>query len=341
MTDSNAIGDSQGELDNDQAVRRFGGSLGQVKRTLQNTYDDLLLKDSTSDEDDECSNRTPRPGKVTRVENANYSSASTITTGSSPANSSHTRGLAARGASTCEKHLIRHSNDKKILFAMLLGLKPEDKSFGDPEHDNCFFNVKGKSSWTPGLKETIGEVVRRHYILFPGEKEKQCKSWKKKEGKKWLRENPITDADDVAFLLAEEKKFREQLAAAQDEKNNNKQSLYDTSQPRTEWIGLLPWLRLGHVLVHDSVYSLYQDKDRWEGRAGTDGRNSDLRPQQWFEKAEEVYNDESVTFDTLILPDLHSDFRLSYRLDKTNTPMTTAETIKKSFKRPSRNSLCH
>lgn len=59
MTDSNAIGDSQGELDNDQAVRRFGGSLGQVKRTLQNTYDDLLLKDSTSDEDDECSNRTP------------------------------------------------------------------------------------------------------------------------------------------------------------------------------------------------------------------------------------------------------------------------------------------
>lgn len=91
----------------------------------------------------------------------------------------------------------------------------------------------------------------------------------------------------------------------------------------------MPWLRLGHVLIHDSVYQLYQDKDQWEGRAGTDGRNSSLRPQQWFEKAEEIYNDENIVFNTLVLTELHSDYRQSYVLDKTNTPITTAETIKK------------
>lgn len=201
----------------------------------------------------------------------------------------------------CKKFLEEKSNDKKVLFAMLLGIKQNEPDFADPEHDDCVFNTKGKNSWNPTAAELIQEVMRRHAVLFPTEEAKACKSWKKKKARQWLLDHPIVDSTEVRFLLEEEKKFREQLFASEKEQNQ-------LDLRRNDWVGLLPWLRLAHVMVHDNVYLLYQEKDAWEGRAGTDGRNSDLRPKQWFEKAEEIYNDSAVVFHTLILPDLHTDF---------------------------------
>lgn len=121
------------------------------------------------------------------------------------------------------------------------------------------------------------------------------------------------------------------MLASQEEKNGQNPALHQGAQPRTDLIGLLPWLRLGHVLIQDSVFPLYQEKDR--GRyvqAPMVEIQIYIRPKQWFEKAEEMYNDENITFDALQIPELHANFRQSYHLDKSNTPMTNAETIKKN-----------
>lgn len=308
-------------------VRRFGGSLGQIKPSRPSRDYALDLPSSSDDEEEQP--RTPRPSKVPRLPNASYSSTSTLTSGSSNNKVVAPSTSTTAVISASEKYYIDNGNDKKILLSMLLGLKQDEPSFGDPDHSDSIYNTKGKSKWSPSGDQLVQEVIRRHKLLYPGQREKECKSWKKYKARQWLINNPIMEQADIRFLLEEEKKFRNVLLASEDEKNNQNPSLNQTAQPRTDWIGLMPWLRLGHVLVHDSVYELYQDKDRWEGRAGTDGRNSDQRPKQWFEKAAEVYNDETITFDSLLLPDLHSDFAQSYKLDKTNTPMTNAETIKK------------
>lgn len=89
---------------------------------------------------------------------------------------------------------------------MLLGLKKDDEAFGDPEHKDSVFNIKGKSIWTPGSEECRNEVRRRYSVFFPTHDEKRCESWKKKRLKQWLRDNPITDPIDITFLCAEEKK---------------------------------------------------------------------------------------------------------------------------------------
>lgn len=306
-------------------VRSLGGSFGQIKPA----HDTTILNSDSEDEDD-LAYLTPL--KKTRV-HPPQSTTSTLTSKSGQSSSleaSPPSSSSGGGMSTCEKYLIEKQNSKKVLFAMLLGLKNGEPSFGDPDHNDSFFNLKGKSQWLPSKTEYVAEVQRRYAVLHPEKKEKACSSWMKKTLKQWLIDHPITDPKDVVFLLAEEEKFRNQIVASQEERQNQNQQLYSKeSQPRTEWIGLMPWLRLAHVMIHDGVFQLYQEKDRWETRAGTDGRNSEQRPQQWFEKAEEVYNNEDTVFDTLLLPNLHTDFAQSYRLDKTNTPVTTAETIKK------------
>lgn len=90
---------------------------------------------------------------------------------------------------------------------MLIGLKKDDISFGDPEHKDSFWNCKGKSLWMPSTEEVINEIQRRHSVMHPEKKPKACSSWKKHAMKQWLLEHPVTDPRDVAYLFAEERKF--------------------------------------------------------------------------------------------------------------------------------------
>ena len=277
-----------------------------------------------SDNSDERQLKTPPPTKVQRTSATGRtasSSASTLTATS--ASSLSTK--RSTNATESELYFKAKNKNKKVLFAMLYGVVDDC----DPEEKGSFWDCEEKKNWLPTIDILQDEVRRRSVMNRPeGTKPKACNSWKKYRLKEWLKENPITDEKDKVFLLQEYEYFRQKVFKAEEERKLQNPDLYKTSA-RSDWIGMLPWLRLGHTLIHDRVCPLYKEKDRWEGRQGTCGRNSDQRPKTWYEVAADIYNDKSLSFTTIRMPDVHSDFVEEIVLDGTNTPTTTPETIKK------------
>lgn len=159
-------------------------------------------------------------------------------------------------------------------------------------------------------KHLADEVQRRHFITNPNAKPRMIKSKTKADLKKILIEDRITTTADVQFLLRKEEAFRARIIEAEKEKEAiNASNADNQSTARSnDWIGMLPWLRLGHVIIHEEVIELYKEKDAWEGCLGSDGRNSEERPDDWTAVAARVYNSSEYVFDTLVLTYLHHEF---------------------------------
>jgi hypothetical protein len=80
--------------------------------------------------------------------------------------------------------------------------------------------------------------------------------------------------------------------------------------------GNVPFFRLIHCAVDDSIIDAYRNRDVVEpGRMEVENRNSCVREENVWEKIAKLWNDEEFEPHTLILPDIHPyEFQTSEQL---------------------------
>jgi len=228
----------------------------------------------------------------------------------------------ADNTSVCQRFYIENKNDKKVLFAMAVGIGKDGdvEDIGDLEVEP-YSSSKKKSHFKPSSPVLHKEVQRRSGIA--GGAVPKSKNWKNPKLLEWLKENPITDADDLKFVKAEVAAYRQLLLAAAAE--TKKQD--DDANAR--WTGSKPYLRLYHVLIDDTLRDAYFHRNDVMNRAQLDARKSTDRPPTFYEEAAALYNNQNFNPTTSSFPDLHSDFAEPISLPASEAPIpVNAEKIK-------------
>lgn len=136
----------------------------------------------------------------------------------------------------------------------------------------------------------------------------------------------MTEESDVEFIKIEEALFRLQTKKSQEERLAQKE-LYE-NEASSNWIGLHCFLRLIEVCCKESLHQSHMNIHRWEGREGTDARNSVKNGPSFFELASDVFNDPSAVFTTDALPDLHEDYAQPITLKTEEIPECTPDKFK-------------
>ena len=207
----------------------------------------------------------------------------------------------ADNTSVCQRFYIENKNDKKVLFAMAVGIGKDGdvEDIGDLEVEP-YSSSKKKSLFKPSSLVLHKEIQRRSGI--DGGAVPKSKNWSNPKLLQWLKENAITDADDLKFVKAEVAAYRQLLLAAAAE--TKKQD--DDANAR--WTGSKPYLRLYHVLIDETLRDAYFHRNDVMNRAQLDARKSTDRPPTFYEEAAALYNNKNFNPITSSFPDLHSDF---------------------------------
>jgi len=221
------------------------------------------------------------------------------------------------GAKSAQQQYLASNQDKKVLLALCIGLSVGDYS-SEP-----YTSARKKNLFKPETLHLSSEVKRRYLRNHKGNgklKVPKCDNWGKKKLTDWLIDNPITNQDEVSFILERELEFRNAVQAS------------NTEAPIASADGfytLKSCLRLHHVLTDDRVRQLYARRNDLSDRLGTDARGSDSRPATWFEVAADLYNDSSYCPTSLALPYLHDDFADSMTLEKDFQRKVSPDEVKK------------
>ena len=220
----------------------------------------------------------------------------------------------ADNTSVCQRFYIENKNDKKVLFAMAVGIGKDGdvEDIGDLEVEP-YSSSKKKSLFKPSSLVLHKEIQRRSGI--DGGAVPKSKNWSNPKLLQWLKENAITDADDLKFVKAEVAAYRQLLLAAAAETKSQE----DEAQLR--WTGSKPHLRLYHVLIDDTVKDAYFHRNDVMTRQELDARRSADRPPTFYEKAAALYNSATFNPTTACLPDLHSDFGRAIPLLASEAPI--------------------
>lgn len=152
----------------------------------------------------------------------------------------------------------------------------------------------------------------------------------KPEAMQWLKENPVKDPADVAFLISTEGElYKTLLEVAKEAEEASKEKRANAS-----WTGNLPWLRLYCSMVHDDCRQIMPGKDLTLKRDELDaGLRSDLRPMTYEAAVAKIYNDPDIVFYTEINPELHVTFEEAIELHFDSMPggEIDAEDVKKKI----------
>ena len=109
---------------------------------------------------------------------------------------------------------------------------------------------------------------------------------------------------------------------------NESQQREDDRVIHHSWSSDVPFLRLYHTLVDDSIRAAFGKAYAAKKREELDGRNSSLI-QTFYEKTSNHFNDPNWITNSLILPDLHRDYTTSPPLPLNVAPLTLKEFQKK------------
>jgi hypothetical protein len=145
--------------------------------------------------------------------------------------------------------------------------------------------------------------------------------------RKWLEENPIEGESDVEFLKSDVEHHRQASEAAR--------STISTERETLNWTGQVPYLRLTHCVVDDSIKEAYLNRDTIQpGSMEVENRNSSVREESVWEKIANLWNDREFEPETLCLPDLHPhEFlfpeRLTYDKVELMLPTTPSRVMEK------------
>jgi len=196
-------------------------------------------------------------------------------------------------------------SDIRILFCMVIGLK-EDKypwcAEKEPfkDHKNFLQEIK------PQNKHLKAEIVR-HQIAYCLDLKARPAQWKREKLDTWLKSNPIplTEVDDLAFLKEQlpiwEKNIRDINQADERASEKGRQVL-------AGWYGSLPYLRLIHCLIHDSVKPKLLTQHAAKSREELDARNSDQAETSVITVIKNLYNDPDFVPESFVLPHVHEEF---------------------------------
>ena len=88
----------------------------------------------------------------------------------------------------------------------------------------------------PNKNNLVIDIVRRCYNS--NDSVKKCKSWTITKCKDWLVNNPVTELNDIPFLLHEEGLFSEIVKQSNKEGNKVKQLIEDDIND--SWYGIEP-----------------------------------------------------------------------------------------------------
>ena len=122
---------------------------------------------------------------------------------------------ADKAEAAAEDFYIEKNNCKKVLMAMLIGLKSDDgRKLGDVMEEP-YSGFGQKTKFQPSSVEVKGEVKRRARQL--GIKEPKPAYWAKTKCVRWLLDNPIKNKTDVAWLKMVEKEMYNALLAEAEE----------------------------------------------------------------------------------------------------------------------------
>ena len=187
-----------------------------------------------------------------------------LASSASGASASPTRNLqdttAFVNAGTCEaeRFLVEQSNRWTTLFALCIGL---DETLDDgltkkpllDLNESPFKSLK-KKDIKPSLECLKEEVKRRSGLEVNRAKNiPKPNGWSAPKCIEWLKDNPITTNDDVAFLYRKEKEVKEIVANATQKAPAASANQSLDGEPGNKWFGPLPYLRLIHCLFEDDI----------------------------------------------------------------------------------------
>jgi hypothetical protein len=228
----------------------------------------------------------------------------------------------------CERLFKANGESLCELMSMCIGLKSgDDRTLGDALAEP-YASMKFRKKVNPTQKHMSDEIKRR--AALEGIDLPTCKYWTKDKLVIWLNENPVTVPEDIQFLVMEECKLFHTVSAGKKETAAISETSSTSRSP--SWTTNEPYLRLYHCCFHDEVKPLLMSMNNVMDRPVLDARNSNARPETFFEAVARVYNDECTLFMSEMLPDLHYSFARSITLDFDDMPgEVTPEEVKKRF----------
>ena len=201
--------------------------------------------------------------------------------------------------SPAEQFYIRHNQDKRVLLVLTLGLKDSD---GNPliKPDNEAWNAQPASIKKPLREHYILEVKRRGEFMIE-KRRPQPSAWKKPELIEWLEKNPILDEPSILFVTNELKRVLGIFEEAYQVKKLEK------AGGTGAWLGNLPWLRMIHCILKDTICPIYVNRDSVASRQLLDSFSSPYRQATVYKLIADRWN--NPQFNPFTIPSAcHDDF---------------------------------
>ena len=209
--------------------------------------------------------------------------------------------------------------DVRVLFAMAIGCNtrnlPSDKD--PPFSKSKVYHTEIK----PDAATLKLEITCRWKAYHFSGRQPCPANWKIQKCNQFLMANPIPSSEEVdldwlASELDEWKGIQQMI--------NKSQEREDDQVIHRSWSTDVPFLRLYHTLVDDSLQAAFGKAYAAKTREELDGRNSSLF-QTFYEKVSNHFNNPNWIPHSLILPDLHEDYTTSRPLPLNVAPLTPKE----------------
>ncbi|CAB9530620.1 unknown protein [Seminavis robusta] len=207
------------------------------------------------------------------------------------------------GLTACERVYRNKNNSQPDLLSMCIGLKTADNTrwLADFENDDLYKDLPQRSSFCPKVMNLKIEIRRRAKQLGAAVR---CSALLRPQCIAWLKNNPIQDVRDIAFLRLEEAKTYRVL----EEQKEERDAAAANRLANSNWNVHKPWLRLYMAMCHDAAREALMMDGQVMNREELDARNSDERPPSYAQVVAGIYNDATWTPVTEALPELHSLF---------------------------------
>jgi hypothetical protein len=239
---------------------------------------------------------------------------SSNSTASNEALSTSPRSTEDNPIETCEAErvLVEQSNRLTALFALCIGLEEtHDNGSRKPLLDlnEEPFKFLKKKEIKPSVDCLRDEVKRRSGRAPINTKPPKPNGWNASKCIEWLKENPITSEDDIAFLKTKAKEVREVVANATQRmaSSTTTESTDGDRETGNKWVGHLPYLRLIHCLLEDDVKEKWIHRNDPKSIQEIDARRSEVRDETAFEMIANRWNCKDFNPKTMV-SNCHIDF---------------------------------